>query len=107
MTRFIIHYGIHFIVPVLVAFIWYRKSFLKSAFVLLSGIVIDLDHLLANPIFDANRCSIGFHPLHSHLAIIIYLAIFVYPKTRIIGLALLIHILADITDCFLMQQGIH
>ena len=26
---------------------------------------IDLDHLVADPIFEASRCSIGFHPLHT------------------------------------------
>jgi hypothetical protein len=37
-------------------------------------IIVDLDHLLADPIYDPNRCSIGFHPLHSYPAIVIYLA---------------------------------
>ena len=34
--------------------------------------LIDLDHLLATPIFDPARCSIGFHPLHSYYAIGVY-----------------------------------
>ena len=38
---------------------------------------VDLDHLLANPIYDPCRCSIGFHPLHNYFAIVIYL-IFIY-----------------------------
>jgi len=66
------------------------------------GIIIDLDHLWANPIFDANRCSLGFHSFHTYPAIALYVCLFLYPKTRIFGLALLIHILADGADCLLM-----
>ena len=65
--------------------------------------LIDLDHLLANPIFDPNRCSINFHPLHSYYAIIGYVLLTLFKKTRIIGLGLLIHILADYADCYFMS----
>lgn len=64
--------------------------------------LIDLDHLLASPIFDANRCSINFHPLHSYYAITIYVLLLCFKRTRLIGLALCIHIIADIVDCALM-----
>ena len=37
--------------------------------IMMLTMLVDLDHLLANPIYDPNRCSIGFHPLHSYLAI--------------------------------------
>ncbi|PLB18470.1 MAG: putative transmembrane protein [Flavobacteriaceae bacterium FS1-H7996/R] len=66
------------------------------------GMFIDLDHLLANPIFDPNRCSINFHPLHSYYAIGVYLLLFIPKKTRLIGLGLVIHIFADLVDCELM-----
>ncbi|MGS2761715.1 DUF6122 family protein [Sinomicrobium sp. M5D2P9] len=102
MLRFIIHYGLHFIFPVLVAYWFYRPKFIKVSIILLAGIFIDADHLLADPIFDPNRCSIGFHLLHSYIAIALYLLLFVWKPTRIIGLALLLHILADTADCFLM-----
>lgn len=69
---------------------------------MLAGLLIDLDHLLANPIFDSNRCSIGFHPLHSNLAIGIYILLLFPKKTRLIGLGLIIHILADTIDCSFM-----
>ena len=36
--------------------------------------VVDLDHLLAEPVYDAARCSIGFHPLHTWPAMIAYAA---------------------------------
>ncbi|WP_461532702.1 DUF6122 family protein [Sinomicrobium sp.] len=102
MFRFIIHYGLHFIFPVLLAYWFFRPKFKKVSLVLLSGIIIDADHLLASPIFDANRCSIGFHILHSYIAIAVYTLLFVYRPTRIVGLALLLHILADTVDCLLM-----
>lgn len=66
------------------------------------GMLIDLDHLLANPIFDSNRCSINFHPLHSYYAIAIYIVLLFPKQTRLIGFGLTIHILADTVDCALM-----
>ena len=65
------------------------------------GMLIDLDHLLATPIFAPNRCSINFHPLHSYYAIAIYILLLIPKKTRLIGLGLAIHILADSVDCLL------
>ena len=102
MLRFFIHYGIHFLVPIAVAMLFYKEQQKKAILILLSAIIIDVDHLLANPIFDPNRCSIDFHPLHSYWAIGIYIALLFFKKSRIFGVALLIHILADIADCFLI-----
>lgn len=68
----------------------------------LAAMLIDLDHLLANPVFDPNRCSVGFHFLHSHIAVIGYSILVVPTKTRIIGVALLWHIVTDQIDCWLM-----
>lgn len=64
--------------------------------------LIDLDHLWATPIFDPNRCSVGFHPLHSHLAIIIYVIGLIPQKSRIFAIALLFHIITDYIDCLLL-----
>lgn len=84
----------------------YRGDFKKVSIILLLGIIIDIDHLWATPLFDANRCSINFHPLHTYFAILIYLLLFSWKKTRIFGLALLLHILADSVDClFIHFQG--
>ncbi|AYN68513.1 hypothetical protein D1013_14540 [Euzebyella marina] len=104
MIRFLVHYGIHFLVPIIIAISFFRSNRLKVALILLGGILIDIDHLLATPVFDANRCSIGFHPLHSYWAIALYLGLLFFKKTRIVGLALLIHIVADMADCLLMFQ---
>ncbi len=99
MLRHFLHYGIHFLVPILIAFFFFKDTKIKVAIILLMGILIDIDHLWANPIFDANRCSIGFHPLHSYYIIPVYFGLALWKKTRLLGLALVIHIIADTTDC--------
>ncbi|MEL0643508.1 DUF6122 family protein [Olleya sp. Ti.3.14] len=102
MYKDIIHYGIHFIVPVIVALLFFKKQWKYALGIMLLGMLIDLDHLLATPIFLPNRCSINFHPLHSYYAIIVYIALIIPKKTRLIGLGLVIHIIADFTDCMMM-----
>ena len=103
MLRFLLHYGIHFIVPVLIGLLFFRENRWKVILILLSAMLIDLDHLLADPMFDPNRCSIGFHPLHTYWAVIFYFMLLAWKKTRLIGLGLLIHILADAVDCAMIQ----
>jgi len=66
---------------------------------MVSTMVVDLDHLLANPVYDPLRCGIGFHPLHSYLAIVVYLAMVILPKIRILAIGLIIHMLLDGIDC--------
>ena len=105
MLREVLHYGIHLLLPVLIGVLAYPGRRQKAVLILLSGLLIDLDHLLADPVFDPNRCSIGFHPLHSYLALGIYTALLFQKQTRIFGIALLIHILADSVDCWLLSLG--
>ena len=102
MYRHFVHYGIHFLVPILIAFLFFKENRLKVVLLLLAGIIIDVDHFLADPLFDPNRCSIGFHPLHSYWAILVYSILPFFSKTRVIGLALIIHIIADVVDCLLI-----
>jgi hypothetical protein len=102
MAREFVHYGIHFLVPLLLSVIFYKKQCLKSYLIFLSAFIIDLDHLTATPLFDPLRCSIDFHPLHSYLAIGLYFSLLVPSKTRLIGIGLCIHIIADGFDCLLM-----
>lgn len=102
MLRFCMHYGIHFILPIIIGLFFFKEHRLKIILILLAGIVLDLDHLWADPIFDPNRCSINFHPLHQYWAISGYFLLLFFSKTRIFGIAFLIHILADTVDCYLM-----
>jgi hypothetical protein len=69
---------------------------------MVSTMVVDLDHLLVTPVFDPNRCSIGFHPLHTWPAIAVYLVLTLFPKTRLVGLGLMIHMVLDGIDCLWM-----
>lgn len=99
--EFIIHYGLHFIVPFLIGYLFYKKKWLQVSLILIATMLVDLDHLLANPIFDPNRCSIGFHPLHSNWAIAIYSIGLIPSKSRIVAIGLLLHMFADYLDCWL------
>ena len=100
-----VHYFLHFVFPAFFAFIFYRKEWKKVYLLLLSTMLVDLDHLLATPIFDPNRCSIGFHPLHSYYAIIIYILglFFLKGNYRIIAIGLLFHMFTDWQDCYLWR----
>ena len=100
--RPLFHLALHLTVPALVAMVFYRKRWLSAWLWLLAGWVIDLDHLLADPIYAPGRCSIGFHPLHSMPAIAIYGLLVVPRRSRLFGLGLLIHIGLDALDCWLM-----
>ena len=100
VLRFCSHYGLHFIAPGIIAYAFFRPQWKKVWLILLATMLIDLDHLLATPIFDPNRCSIQYHPLHSTPAFVLYLVLLVSKKTRIIAIGLLFHLLTDYLDCF-------
>ncbi len=107
-----IHIYLHFIVPVIVPLLYYfykrcfaQKAengvfYLKQWLILSATIIVDLDHLLASPIYVPERCSIGFHPLHHEVAIVIYVILLLSPKARLIAGGLLIHMSLDYLDCF-------
>ena len=101
--RFFIHYGLHLILPGVIAFIFFKSKFKLAWILMILTMVIDLDHLFVIPIFDSTRCSIGFHFLHSYYAIGIYFVFMLFKNFRIIGIGLILHILVDITDCILMK----
>ena len=70
---------------------------------MVATMLVDLDHLLAYPeIFVSDRCSIGFHPLHSYYAIAAYFIMAFFPKLRIIAIGLLFHMFTDFQDCMWM-----
>lgn len=98
----IVHYSLHILFPGLVASIFFRRKWKIAWIIMLSTMLVDSDHLLADPIFDPNRCSIGFHILHSHYAIAIYALLFITGNKviRIIALGLLLHMATDFQDCF-------
>ena len=106
IARFSIHYGLHLIFPAFLAWLLFRKFWKKAWVIMIATMMVDLDHLFSNPIFVADRCSIGFHPLHSYYAIGTYILLMAFPNQilRIICIGLLLHMVTDYLDCFLMQS---
>jgi hypothetical protein len=97
--QIIVHYFLHLVFPFVIAWIFFRKDWIKVGLIMMLTIVVDQDHLLANPVFDPERCSIGFHPLHSYLTIVVYFAGLFHKKTRWIAIGLILHMSTDLLDC--------
>ena len=115
-----LHLLLHLLVPALVA--WWLvhrapphaatqagpggvlKAFGRTWLLLLLGWLIDVDHLLADPIYAPGRCSIGFHPLHTAPAIAAYAGLTLWRPTRLFGIGLLIHVGLDAMDCVWMHH---
>ena len=105
ILQHILHYGGHWIAPFLIAAITWREQWLKAGLVIASANLIDLDHLLADPIFDPDRCSVGFHLLHGWEAAIVYLLMIGVPRSwiRALDIGALWHLAIDYADCWMMQ----
>jgi hypothetical protein len=89
----------HFLAPGIIAYIFFKSNWKKVWLIFILTMLVDVDHLFSTPIFDANRCSINFHPLHTYYAIAIYFLLLIPKKTRIVAIALLFHMLTDALDC--------
>lgn len=94
-----LHLVLHGLVPGVAAWALFRARWRSAWLIMLATMAVDLDHLLAVPIYDPNRCSIGFHPLHTAPAIGAYGLMAVLPQTRVVGTGLLIHMALDASDC--------
>jgi hypothetical protein len=97
-----LHILLHVLVPGVAARLGFPKHWKSAWIIMLSTMLVDLDHLLAEPLYDPNRCSIGFHPLHTEYAIAVYLLMLFYKPLRIVAVGLLIHMLLDGADCYFM-----
>lgn len=94
-----IHVVLHFLAPVGLARFCFRDRWKMLSVIMILTMLVDLDHLLANPIFDPARCSIGFHPLHSYQAIVAYALLLILPWFRFGALGLLVHMGLDGLEC--------
>lgn len=99
----LVHYSFHLLVPFLFAKIFWKEKWRKAALIMILTMAIDLDHLLADPIFDPNRCSINFHPLHTYWAWAVYSLLFLVRswKVRALALGCFWHLCTDLLDCYL------
>lgn len=112
------HIALHLIVPLLIALLFYHSRWLNATVIMIATMLVDIDHLLADPIYDPTRCSIGFHPLHTTPAIVIYVLLFALPLImgrkkngqdlhhnarllHLVGLGLLVHMTLDWFDCLI------
>ena len=103
LLQTITHYSLHLLAPAGIAYLFFRENWKKAYFIFLGTMLVDIDHLLADPIFDPNRCGIGFHPLHSYWAIGVYAIMLLPSKTRVIAIGLLFHMFTDWQDCLWMN----
>src|SRR5690606_38939384 len=99
MLQSITHYSLHFLMPGIIALLFFREKWMKAWLIMIATMAIDLDHLLATPVFDPQRCSINFHPLHSSGAAAIYLLLVFFKRRRIVAVGLLFHLVTDFIDC--------
>ena len=103
MFRSQLHLALHFLVPAAIAAVFFRNKFLQAWITMTATMLVDVDHLLAKPVYDPLRCSIGFHPLHQYPAIAGYAVLLIWPKMRLIAIGLLTHMMLDGLDCVWMQ----
>jgi hypothetical protein len=94
-----IHLLLHALVPLVVALLGWREQWLRAWLIFVATMVVDVDHLVAVPIYDSSRCSIGFHPLHSGFALVAWPLLAAWRPTRLVGIGLVIHMLLDALDC--------
>lgn len=104
-ARPVIHLLLHALVPLLVARVFFRAQWRRAWLWMLAGWLIDIDHLLADPVYAPGRCSIGFHPLHRAPAVALYVLMVLPRRTRLLAIGLLIHIGLDAIDCAWMRHG--
>lgn len=97
------HLILHVAVPAVVAVTAYRPEWPRAFGLMMATMLVDLDHLLADPLFDPNRCGIGFHPLHSWPVIAAYLLLLLPKYTRLPALGLVLHMGLDGIDCVWMD----
>ena len=110
-----LHIALHFVVPAVLALAIDRERWLRTWLILVATMLVDLDHLLADPVYDPARCSIGFHPLHTTPAIVAHGLVLFGPRAlnaigalrdeaiiwtlQLVGLGLIVHMVLDGIDC--------
>ncbi len=101
----VIHYFLHFVFPLGIAYIFFKVKWKQAYMIFLLSMLVDVDHLLASPVFHPCRCGIGFHFLHSHFSIFIYAILLLFPKCRLLAIGLLMHMGTDYIDCIFINSN--
>lgn len=96
-----VHAALHILIPLALALSIYRKKWKGPFLWMLLTLLVDLDHLWADPVYDPGRCSINFHPLHQVFLFPLYGLLLFFPKARPVGIGLLSHMALDWSDCLL------
>ncbi|WP_196956766.1 DUF6122 family protein [Hymenobacter guriensis] len=96
----LVHYSLHFLFPAVLALVFFPGMWPAAYLLMLATMLMDVDHLLAKPLFDPLRCSIGYHPLHSFYAIPVYALLLLVPAMQPVAVGLLFHLFTDTVDCF-------
>ena len=79
-----------------------RRTDLKFVSLLvLSSNLIDLDHLLADSIYDPARCSTNFHLLHTWFVFPFYIIGSFFGKYKYFFWGIGIHLILDFFDCII------
>jgi hypothetical protein len=98
----LIHLLINLLTAGVIVLVKRDKSQFQYYFSLIAlGNIIDIDHLLADPIYNPARCSITTHPLHRWFAWPFEAFLFFFKKTVFIGVGIIEHLLLDGLDCLI------
>jgi hypothetical protein len=87
-----------------VALLFYGPRWQRAWLILAAALLLDVDHLWATPMFDPNRCSINFHPLHTYWAMGNYAFMLFSTVTRVWAVGFLLHMVLDYAEC--LQLGV-
>ncbi len=103
VIRHATHYAFHLLVPFLFGKMFWKEKWFKAGLIMVGSMVIDLDHLLADPIYDPVRCGLGVHPLHTVWAAAVYTGLLLLPswKWRAVAVGCLWHLCTDGIDCLI------
>ena len=101
--KLLIHFSLHLFIPFYIAKLIYNKNWLNMGIIMVLTILIDLDHIFSNPIYDVNRCSLGVHPLHTIWAALFYFIMLFFRSSKLnaIGIGCLWHLCTDGIDCLI------
>ena len=94
---------------VLIGGVYYYEKFIRRrppnlkfiSTLIFASNLIDLDHLLANPVYDPNRCGINLHPLHNWILFPFYFFGSVWGRYKYLFWGVSMHLILDFFDCFI------